>query len=134
MQLWVVLPESLEGTLLNSGQVLGVGLVAHGGADAGVDGEGDGARGSDPVGHAPGVLTLLALGAVGVEGADHVLGAETFGVPGKQRKHLLLVFYAWAFCYKIHNLYLVELILPLIANGLWATIVEEVIGAQIVDH
>ena len=69
---------------MDAGQVLGVALVAHGGADTGVHGQGDGTGGPDPVRHAPSVLTLLALGAVRVEGSHHVLGTAAFGLPERK--------------------------------------------------
>lgn len=80
-QFGIVLPVSLEWALVDPRQVLGVGFVAHGGTDASVDGEGDGAGGADPVRDAACVLALLALGAVRVEGTHHVHGATAFRLP-----------------------------------------------------
>ena len=64
---------------VHPGEVLRVGLVAHGGADGGVDGEGDALLGPKAVCDAADGLAVGRLGAVGVEGADHVLGAGALG-------------------------------------------------------
>ena len=66
---------------MNPGQIFGVFFVAHGRADAGIDGQGD-ALGApaDPVRDAPDVLAFFALHTMRIESPDHVDGALTFAL------------------------------------------------------
>ena len=86
LEVGVVLPRALVGTPVHPGGALLVGLVAHGRAHVGVDGQRDLARAADPLGDAAQELALLALRAVRVQGADHVHRANALGLALKGKE------------------------------------------------
>ena len=64
----------------DSGQVGRVLFIAHGRALGGVDGQGDGLLGANLVRDATHVLALGGLGAVAVQGSDHIEGSLALGL------------------------------------------------------
>lgn len=77
-----MLSRALVGTPVDPGGALLVGLVAHGRAHVGVDGQRDPARAADALGDAAQELALLALRAVRVQRANHVHRADALGLGG----------------------------------------------------